>query len=102
MVVLDEITERGTQFGIGKALQESLNAPEWLGGIVLSTLAILIGVGVLVGLVKSIFKPTTRELIIALYTGFFVTYWVLGFIGTSFRGPGQELMWPWDLPLVHH
>ena len=23
-------------------------------------------------------------------------------IGTSFRGPGQHLMWPWDLPLTHH
>jgi menaquinol-cytochrome c reductase cytochrome b/c subunit len=101
MVVLDEITERGTQFGIGKALQD-LGAPEWMGGMVLSTLIILVGIGVLVGLVKSIFKPTTRELIIALYTGFFVTYWVLAFVGTSFRGPGQDLMWPWDLPLVHH
>jgi hypothetical protein len=53
-------------------------------------------------MVKRIFNPTTRELIIALYTGFFVTYWVLAFIGTSFRGPGQDLTWPWDLPLVHH
>jgi hypothetical protein len=101
MVILDEITERGTQFGIGKALQD-LGMPEWMGGMVLSTLIIIVGIAVLVGLVKSIFKPTTRELIIALYTGFFVTYWILGFIGTSFRGPGQELMWPWDLPLVHH
>lgn len=101
MVILDEITERGTQFGIGTALLD-LGAPEWMGGIVLSSLIIVIGIAVLVGLVKSIFKPTTRELIIALYTGFFVTYWVLAFVGTSFRGPGQELMWPWDLPLVHH
>lgn len=101
MVVLDEVTERGTQFGIGKAVQD-LGAPEWVGGIVLSTLAIVIGIAVLVGLVKRIFRPTTRELIIALYTGFFVTYWVLAFVGTSFRGPGQDLMWPWDLPLVHH
>ncbi len=102
MVMLDEITERGTQFGIGKALQESLNAPEWVGGIVLSTLIIVIGIAVLVAIIKAVFRPTTRELILALYTGFFVTYWVLAFIGTSFRGPGQSLMWPWDLPLVHH
>lgn len=102
MVVLDEITERGTQFGIGKALQESVGAPEWVGGIILSSLIIVVGIAVLVGLVKTIFRPTTRELIIALFTGFFVTYWILAFVGTSFRGPGQELMWPWDLPLVHH
>jgi menaquinol-cytochrome c reductase cytochrome b/c subunit len=101
MVILDEITERGTQFGIGKALQDA-GAPEWVAGIILSFGIILVGIAILVGLVKSIFKPTTRELIIALYTGFFVTYWVLAFVGTSFRGPGQDLMWPWDLPLVHH
>jgi len=101
MVVLDEITERGTQFGIGKALQNQ-GAPEWVGGIVLSSLIIIIGIGVLVALMQGIFRPTRRELIIALFTGFFVTYWVLAFFGTSFRGQGQELTWPWDLPLVHH
>src|SRR5690606_4853762 len=101
MVVLDEVTERGTQFGLGTVAQ-ALGAPEWVGGIVLSSLLSIVGIAVLAGLVKTIFKPTTREMIIALYTGFFVAYWLLAFIGTSFRGPGQELMWPWDLPLVHH
>jgi menaquinol-cytochrome c reductase cytochrome b/c subunit len=101
MVVLDEITERGTQFGIGKALQDQ-GAPEWVGGIVLSSLFIIVSIAVLVGLVQAIFKPTRRELIIALFTGFFVTYFVLGIFGTSFRGQGQNLTWPWDLPLVHH
>lgn len=101
MVVLDEVTERGTQFGIGKALQDR-GAPEWVGGIVLSSLIIIVSIAVLVGLVQAIFKPTRRELIIALFTGFFVTYFVLGFFGTSFRGEGQNLTWPWDLPLVHH
>ena len=101
MVVLDEITERGTQFGIGKALQDQ-GAPEWVGGIVLSSLFIIVSIAVLVGLVQGIFKPTRRELIIALFTGFFVTYFVLGIFGTSFRGQGQNLTWPWDLPLVHH
>lgn len=100
-VVLDEITERGTQFGIGSTLQD-LGAPEWTGGFVLSALFIVISIGVLVAMVQGIFRPTKRELIIALFTGFFVTYFVLGIIGTSFRGEGQELTWPWDLPLVHH
>jgi hypothetical protein len=101
MVVLDEVTERGTQFGIGKALQNQ-GAPEWVGGIVLSSLIILAGIAVLVGMVQQIFRPTRRELIIALFTGFFVAYWVLAIFGTSFRGEGQELTLPWDLPLVHH
>jgi len=101
MVVIDEITERGTQFGLGKVLQDQ-GAPEWVGGIVLSSLFIIIAIAVLVGLVKAIFRPTRRELIIALFTGFFVTYLVLAISGTSFRGEGQNLTWPWNLPLIHH
>lgn len=100
MVVLDEITERGTQFGLGKVLIDA-GAPEWMGGIVLSSLFIIIAIAVLMGLIQGIFKPTRREMVIALYTGFFVTYFVLAIFGTSFRGQGQDLTWPWDLPLTH-
>lgn len=100
MVVLDEITERGTQFGLGKALINA-GAPEWVGGIVLSSLFIIIPIAILMGLIQTIFKPTRREMVIALYTGFFVTYFVLAIFGTSFRGQGQDLTWPWDLPLTH-
>jgi len=60
-----------------------------------------LAITVLVGLVQQIFRPTRRELIIALFTGFFVAYFVLSIFGTSFRGEGQNLTWPWDLPLVH-
>jgi quinol-cytochrome oxidoreductase complex cytochrome b subunit len=102
MVLLDEALGRGTQFGIGKWLQEEQGAPEWMGGIVLSSLIVLAGIGVLVALVTAIFRPTRRELIIALFTGFFVSYILLSIFGTSFRGEGQNLTWPWDLPLTHH
>jgi quinol-cytochrome oxidoreductase complex cytochrome b subunit len=53
-------------------------------------------------LVQAIFKPTRREMIIALFTGFVVTYIVLTISGTSFRGQGQNLVFPWQLPLEHH
>jgi len=102
MVLLDEVAGRGTQFGIGRWLTQEQGAPTWVSGIVLSTLIILGTIGVLVGAVTAIFRPTRRELIIALFTGFFVTYIVLTFFGTSFRGEGQELTWPWNLPLEHH
>jgi len=102
MVLLDEAVGRGTQFGIGRWLMENQGAPDWVGGIVISSLIILGAIATLTFLVKTIFRPTTREIIIALFTAFFVTYWLLGIFGTSFRGPGQELTWPWDLPLVHH
>ena len=102
MILLDEAVGRGTQFGLGRYAQDTLGLPEWFGGIFLSALIMLIGIAVLVLLVKGIFRPTTRELVIALFTGFFVSYWVLAIYGTSFRGPGQALTWPWNLPLVHH
>ncbi|MGI8405018.1 MAG: menaquinol-cytochrome C reductase [Thermomicrobiales bacterium] len=102
MIVLDEIIGRGTQFGIGRYAQEHFGAPEWVGSIALSLIIVLAGIGVLVVMVQKIFKPTTRELIIALFTGFFVTYIVLTIFGTSFRGVGQSLTLPWNLPLVHH
>lgn len=102
MIILDEVIGRGTQFGIGRYAQEHFGAPEWVGSIALSMLIVLAGIAVLVVMVQKIFKPTTREIIIALFTGFFVTYIVLTIFGTSFRGTGQSLTWPWDLPLVHH
>ncbi len=102
MILLDEVVGRGTQWGIGQYLQQEQGAPEWIGGIVVSALIMLATIGVFVALVKGIFRPTKRELIIALFTGFFVAYWVLAIFGTSFRGEGQELTWPWNLPLEHH
>ena len=102
MVLLEEAVGTGTQFGIGSWLMDTQGAPVWVSSIVLSSLIILGAIGILVVMVKSIFRPTTRELIIALFTAFFVTYWLLGIIGTSFRGPEQAFTLPWDLPLVHH
>jgi quinol-cytochrome oxidoreductase complex cytochrome b subunit len=100
MIVLDEQSER-TQFGIGKWLREN-GAPEIVYNTLLPSLIILIFIGIMMAMVQAIFRPTRREMIIALFTGFYVSYIVLTFFGTSFRGPGQALMWPWDLPLSHH
>ena len=61
---------------------------------------VVIMVGLSVGLavaVQLIFKPTRRELIIALFTGFVASYVVMTIVGTFFRGYGMELQlyWPW-------
>ena len=101
MIFLDEKTGR-TQFGIGGFLQHQLHAPEFVYNQILPAIIILVTIGVLVGLVQAIFRPTRREMIIALFTGFVVTYIVLSISGTSFRGEGQNLVWPWQLPLEHH
>jgi menaquinol-cytochrome c reductase cytochrome b/c subunit len=100
MVVLDERSDR-TQFGIGRWLRDN-GAPEIVYNTLLPSVIILIFIGILMALVQRIYRPTLREMIIALFTGFFVSYIVLTFLGTSFRGPLQALMWPWDLPTTHH
>jgi hypothetical protein len=79
----------------------NVSFPEFVGKIVYPTIVMLISIGMMVGAVKSIFQPTRREMIIALFTGFFTAYWVLAIFGTSFRGHGQDLTWPWNLPLHH-
>jgi hypothetical protein len=100
LVLLDEASGR-TGFWL-KTVFNDAGLPEWTSGMVMPALVMALFIGMLVVMVQKIFRPTTRELIIALYTGFFVTYWLLALIGTSFRGQGQDLTWPWDLPLVHH
>jgi hypothetical protein len=101
-IVADEFVggER-TGWGIGNWLEERTGSVE-IAKILYPSIVMLISIAMLVGAVQAIFRPTRREMIIALFTGFFVAYWVLSAFGTSFRGPGQHLMWPWDLPLTHH
>ncbi|MFQ5878911.1 MAG: hypothetical protein ACE5IZ_01890, partial [Dehalococcoidia bacterium] len=40
---------------------------------------------------------TRRDLVIALFTGFFFTYFALTINGSFFRGPGQDLVPPWGI-----
>jgi len=100
MVYIDEQSDR-TQFGIGRYLAER-GASEFITKQVVPSIVIIVFIAILGFLVKTIYRPTTREMIIALFTGFYVSYWVLTIIGTSFRGPSQTLVWPWNLPLTHH
>lgn len=41
---------------------------------------------------------TMHDVMIALFTGFITVYWVLTIIGAGFRGAGQDLVLPWDVP----
>lgn len=101
LILLDEWRGRGTVFGIGSYLHER-GWPREFTEVIMPAGVMLGGIATLMILVHLIFKPTRREMIIALFTGFYVGYWVLTIFGTSFRGIGQDLTWPWDLPLTHH
>jgi quinol-cytochrome oxidoreductase complex cytochrome b subunit len=101
MIVLDEMTGR-TQFGIGAFLRDHFDAPAIVYNWILPVIIMVGTILIMMGLIQAIFKPTRREMIIALFTGFVVAYIVLTISGTSFRGEGQNLVFPWQLPLEHH
>ncbi|CAN5768676.1 hypothetical protein BH23CHL4_BH23CHL4_18630 [soil metagenome] len=101
MILLDEAQGRGTVFGLGSWLGDQ-GAPREVTEIILPSMVILGAIATLMLMVQVIFRPTRREMIIALFTGFYVTFIVLTIFGTSFRGEGQDLTFPWDLPLEHH
>ncbi len=44
---------------------------------------------------------TMRDGMVALFTGFLATYWTLTIIGAAFRGAGQHLKPPWEVPVLH-
>lgn len=45
-------------------------------------------------------QPSRRYVLMAWFTGFFVTYIVLTIFGTAFRGTGMEFFWPWAMPHI--
>jgi menaquinol-cytochrome c reductase cytochrome b/c subunit len=63
---------------------------------VIVVLILLLGV-----LVQRIYRPTRRELVMAFFTGFVVSFFVLTIVGTAFRGEGMDLFWPWNVESAH-
>lgn len=51
----------------------------------------------LVVIVKRKWNANTREVMIALYSFFIISFFVLSIIGTAFRGESMRLMWPWQI-----
>ena len=74
----------------------------WVGIVFSLPIGIMLALPVvLVYLCKRLFGAGTREWMIAIFTGFVVTYVVLTVVGTSLRGPGMDLYAPWSLPETH-
>ena len=67
---------------------------------------IFVPVGLMVGLPALLifilrrlrWVTTTRDVMVALFTGFVVVYWIMTIVGAAFRGAGQDLVLPWDVP----
>jgi hypothetical protein len=43
---------------------------------------------------------TRRDVMLSIFSGFISVYWVMTIVGAMFRGAGQELSLPWDVPLI--
>ena len=43
---------------------------------------------------------TRRDVALSIFSGFIVVYWVMTIIGAGFRGAGQDLVLPWDVPAI--
>jgi len=100
-IVLNERSGR-TVFGLGEYLKQTYHVSEFVTGWILPIIFVIINIAIFAAALQAIFKPTRREFVIGLFTAFVATYVVLTISGTSFRGPGQNLTWPWNLPLTHH
>lgn len=85
--------------GVTASLQGKVSELVYAQVIPVATMLVLSG---LLGLlVWRIFRPTRRELIMAFFTGFVISYLVLTVVGTAFRGTGMELFWPWEVTAPH-
>ncbi|MBI4492503.1 MAG: menaquinol-cytochrome C reductase [Chloroflexi bacterium] len=66
-------------------------------GIILPMILMLGPIPVLLGLLRLRYKlDNVRDVMIALFTGFVVAYFLLTIVGTFFRGQGMHLYWPTD------
>lgn len=79
----------------------NINFPALLVEILIPT-AIMVGLPAL--LVYFLWRigwiATRRDVMLCLFSGFLANFWVMTIIGAAFRGAGQELVWPWDVPLI--
>ncbi len=75
---------------------------ETIVGYGIPIICLLIFPVILVFLLKRIYRGIDlSEIIIGLFTGFVVVYYLLTFVGTAMRGPGMDLFPPWALPPTH-
>jgi len=50
---------------------------------------------------RIVLQARTEERILMMFSLIFVGFVILTIIGIFFRGPGMELFWPWDIPVLH-
>jgi len=79
----------------------NLNFPAFLVELLIPSL-LMVGLPILLIYVlwRIGWVNTRRDVMIAIFSGFLAVYWVMTLIGAGFRGQGQQLVWPWDVPRI--
>jgi hypothetical protein len=67
-----------------------------MSNVIVPTLLMLGPIVPLMWFIRKKWNPSTREVMVALFTGFVVSYVVLTIFGTFFRGQGMHLCWLTD------
>ncbi|QIA26371.1 menaquinol-cytochrome C reductase [Thermaerobacter sp. PB12/4term] len=84
-----------------EAIHAQAQLVEHIAGVVIPLIVMAAVPGVLAVIVRRRYQANTRETIIALFTVFVASYFVLTIIGTGFRGESLHLVWPWQLEPPH-
>lgn len=101
LIIIDEPYPLGPYPGFGVSrFFTSIGAPYALYGWLIP-IATMVGLpALLVWIVKRAWQADMRDVMIALFTGFVITFLILTVVGTAFRGHGMQLNWPWKNPRV--
>jgi hypothetical protein len=79
----------------------NLNLPAFVVEILIPSLVMI---GLPVFLIYLLWRigwiNTRRDVMLCIFSGFIVAYWVMTLVGAGFRGAGQELVPPWDVPRI--
>jgi quinol-cytochrome oxidoreductase complex cytochrome b subunit len=87
LILIDEY------YPVKQFIREPELIPGWLVPLIVMGILIVV---LYLGIRR--WRPNTREIIIAYFTGFITTYIVLTLVGVFFRGLGMRLTLPWELP----
>ncbi len=78
-----------------------MNFPAFLVEILIPVfIMVFLPVLLILSLKKLGWMHSMRDAAIAIFTGMMVVYFILTIIGAGFRGAGQDLVLPWDVPHI--
>ncbi len=79
----------------------NVNVPAFLVEILIpSAVMIVLPLVMLFILWRIGWVTTWRDIWLAIFSGFIAVFWVMTIIGAGFRGAGQQLVPPWDVPRI--